>query len=105
MNTAIRADVTGINIKIDAQTQAQAALLFEQMGLDQSTAVELFFRQAIRERGLPFLPRLAPSLDDLLIEAAFNSGAPARRLETNDRGHIVLDENGDSDLLDWAKNG
>lgn len=43
------------NISIDSDVKAQAQALFCDLGLDLSTAVNLFLRQAVRERGIPFV--------------------------------------------------
>lgn len=42
------------NIKIDPSLKAEAQVLFESMGLNLSTAVNMFLRQAVRERAIPF---------------------------------------------------
>ena len=42
------------NISIDDEVKAQAQKLFAELGLDLSTAVNIFLRQAIREEGIPF---------------------------------------------------
>ena len=43
------------SISIDADVKAQAQELFAELGLDLSTAVNLFLRQCIYEDGIPFL--------------------------------------------------
>lgn len=43
------------SISIDADVKAQAQELFAELGLDLSTAVNLFLRQCIHEDGIPFL--------------------------------------------------
>ena len=45
---------TNINIRTDAEVKANAEQLFEKLGLNMSTAVNIFLRQAIRQGGLPF---------------------------------------------------
>lgn len=42
------------NIKIDPSLKAEAQVLFESMGLNLSTAVNMFLRQAVREGAIPF---------------------------------------------------
>lgn len=42
------------NISIDADIKAKAQELFAELGLDLSTAVNIFLRQAVREEGMPF---------------------------------------------------
>lgn len=43
------------SISVDADVKAQAQELFAELGLDLSTAVNLFLRQCIYEDGIPFL--------------------------------------------------
>ena len=45
---------TNLNIRTDAEVKAAAEQLFEALGLNMSTAVNIFLRQAIRQGGLPF---------------------------------------------------
>lgn len=42
------------NITIDADTKAQAQELLSDLGLDLSTAVNIFLRQMLRENAIPF---------------------------------------------------
>ena len=49
---------TNINIRTDSEVKAQAQALFAQFGLDMTTAVNMFLRQAIRERAIPLDLRL-----------------------------------------------
>lgn len=48
------ANQTNLNIRTDADVKVNAEKLFEQLGLNMSTAVNIFLRQAIRQGGLPF---------------------------------------------------
>lgn len=42
------------NIRIDTELKKQAQKLFGELGLDMSTAVNMFLRQAVREQAIPF---------------------------------------------------
>lgn len=42
------------NISIDADIKAKAQELFSDLGIDLSTAVNIFLRQSIRENAIPF---------------------------------------------------
>ena len=78
---------------IDPELAAKADTLFRELGLDLSTAIQLFLLQSLREHGLPFTPRLTPP------SAAHNAQTqedstedvrcrkePVRRSESNDFG-------------------
>jgi len=45
---------TNINIRIDANVKQEAETLFEKLGMSVSGAINIFFRQAIREQAIPF---------------------------------------------------
>ena len=49
---------TNINIRTDVETKAQAEHIFEALGLNMSTAINMFLRQTIRENGIPFKLKL-----------------------------------------------
>lgn len=54
------------NISIDAEVKTKAQELFSELGLDLSTAVNIFLRQAIRENAIPFtVQREIPNGDTL----------------------------------------
>lgn len=42
-------------ISIDPEVKAHAQTLFSDLGLDLSTAVNIFLKQSIRENGIPFV--------------------------------------------------
>ena len=62
------------NITIDAETKAKAQELLSDLGMDLSTAVNIFLRQMIRENGIPFaVKREVPNAVTIAaIEAAEN---------------------------------
>ena len=45
---------TNINISTDSQTKTRAQRVFAELGLDMTTAINLFLRQTVRENDLPF---------------------------------------------------
>ncbi|MCL2499715.1 MAG: type II toxin-antitoxin system RelB/DinJ family antitoxin [Defluviitaleaceae bacterium] len=45
---------TTINVRTDATLKTQAQQVFESIGLDLSTAVNLFLRQTVKTNDLPF---------------------------------------------------
>jgi len=45
---------TNLTISIDESIKNEAETLFSQIGLDMSSAVNMFFRQAVREQTVPF---------------------------------------------------
>ena len=47
-------NTTNISIRMDAELKAQADALFAELGMNISTAFNIFVRQSLREGGLPF---------------------------------------------------
>ena len=43
-----------MNIKIDKDTRDRARDVFRTIGIDMTTAVNMFFKATIRENGIPF---------------------------------------------------
>lgn len=46
------------NIKIDSELKKEAQILFEKMGLNMTTAVNMFLAQAVRNQAMPFVSTL-----------------------------------------------
>ena len=47
-------ETTNLNIKIDRDLKIKADKLFNEMGMNLTTAVNVFVRQAVLERAIPF---------------------------------------------------
>ena len=43
-----------VNIRIDDELKSRADSIFEELGLNITTAITMFIRQTIREGGIPF---------------------------------------------------
>lgn len=56
-----------INIRIDDVLKEKAELLFEDLGLNMTTAFNIFIRQSIREGGIPF--EITTNVDPFFSEA------------------------------------
>jgi len=48
------ANTTNVSFRIDSDVKVQADKLFSQLGLNMTTAFNIFLRQSIREEGIPF---------------------------------------------------
>ena len=51
-------ETTNLNIRTDKAIKDQAEAIFNELGLNMTTAVNMFLRTAIRENGIPFDLRL-----------------------------------------------
>ncbi len=80
---------TNLNIKTDKTVKEKSELIFSELGLNMTTAVNMFLRASIRENGIPF---------DLKIEKANKTTLAAieegRRIasDPNVKGYRDMDE-------------
>lgn len=65
---------TTMNIRMDAEVKKEAQELFSEFGLDMTTAINLFLRQSIRERSIPFAVRLVSGEPNSASLAAMDEG-------------------------------
>ena len=49
---------TNVCIRIDTELKAQAEALFGELGMNLTTAFNIFLRQAVRAKGIPFAIKL-----------------------------------------------
>ncbi len=65
-------NTTNLKIKVDATLKKEADLLFKNLGLDMSTAINMFLIQCINTSSIPFevsLPKPSQNLKKALKEA------------------------------------
>lgn len=72
-----------INVRVDDNLKAQVENIFEELGLNVSTAVNIFFKQVAREGGIPFDLKLDPFYSES------NMKALARSIEQLEKGNTV----------------
>jgi DNA-damage-inducible protein J len=96
---------SNINVRIDAAVKEQANAILGSMGIDQTTAIDMYYRQIIREHGLPFQPSAEPSPRDLLDGYALRNNIPVVTLEFDAAGNIILNKEEHPDIYDWVVNG
>jgi len=79
-----QSNMTNLNIRTDKDIKAAAERIYEELGLNLSTAVNIFLRQTIRENGIPFELKL-----DVPNETTAAAIAEGRRLahDSNVRGY------------------
>ena len=61
-----------LNIRTDKEIKLAAEKIFDALGMNMTTAVNIFLRQAIREKGIPFDVKL--NLPNEITEAAIAEG-------------------------------
>ena len=70
-----------INIRIDDNLKEKAEILFDELGLNMSTAFNIFIRQSIRQGGIPF--EITTHVDPFFSESNM------RTLKEADEGKFV----------------
>ena len=80
---------TNLNIRTDKAVKVAAEKIFEELGMNMTTAVNIFLRQTIRENGIPFELKL--SVPNETTAAAIEEG---RRIAHNPnvKGYKSIDE-------------
>ena len=99
------ANKSNINVKIDTTVKETATMLLERMGIDQTTAIDMFYRQIIAERRLPFQPVVASTLEEQLTVAIAKRNIPRVKLEADKNGHAIVDKDKHPEIYEWAVNG
>jgi len=82
--------MTNITIRIDEDVKREAETLFDKLGLSISGAINVFFRQAIREQAIPFPIRAATreeKYDEYFTPQVVQS--ILRSVEQAERGEII----------------
>ena len=63
---------TSMNIRMDSEVKKQAEELFSKLGINMTTAINIFLKQSIREHGIPFELKLNVPNNETV--AALNEG-------------------------------
>lgn len=80
---------TNLNIRTDKEVKDQADKIFNELGLNMTTAINIFLRSAIREHGIPFAVKL--DVPNETTAAAIEEG---RRIasDTSVKGFSSIDD-------------
>lgn len=71
---------TNLNIRTEKEVKEKADQIFSELGLNMTTAINIFLRTAIREHGIPFSLKL-----DIPNEATVNAIEEGRRIASDKR--------------------
>ena len=80
---------TNLNIRTDKEIKDQAERIFFELGLNMTTAINMFLRTTIRENGIPFSLKL--DVPNEITAAAIKEG---RRIasDNNVKGYNNMDD-------------
>lgn len=82
-------NTTNISIRMDTDLKAQAEALFNELGMNLTTAFNIFVRQSLREGGIPFEVKLGQPNRET-IEAMLEAESIAK--DSTVKGYNDLDE-------------
>ena len=80
---------TNINIRTDLNVKNQAEKIYESLGLNMSTAINMFLRQTIITNGIPFPVRL--NVPNEITAAAIEEGQRIAK-DNNYKGYKTISE-------------
>ena len=86
---------TLLQVRIDADTKKQADALFNELGLDTSTAIRVFIKQALKNKAIPFSIQ-AKSEEEEAFYNAENVAILKARYERAQKGLGLIDR----DIID-----
>lgn len=80
---------TNLNIRIDKSVKEQSDKIFNELGLNMTTAINIFLRTTIREQGIPFELKL-----DIPNETTVEAIEEGKRLldDPNTKRYSSIDE-------------
>jgi DNA-damage-inducible protein J len=81
-----------INIRTDSDIKSQAQQIFETLGLDMTTAINLFLRQTVRERDLPFILSTKSTPSKIGNTLAYGRGSMRGKMWVADDFDAPLDD-------------
>lgn len=66
-------ELTSINLRIDKELKAEAEQLFSKLGMNMTTALNIFLRQAVREQAIPFTISAKDDYNNYITEKLMES--------------------------------
>ncbi|MCL2067782.1 MAG: type II toxin-antitoxin system RelB/DinJ family antitoxin [Treponema sp.] len=84
--------VTNINIRTDSETKVRAQQIFSTLGLDMTTAVNLFLRQTVRMNDIPFILTAKSVKPVAANKLAFGRGCMKGKIRMSEDFNEPLDD-------------
>ncbi|MCD8017537.1 MAG: type II toxin-antitoxin system RelB/DinJ family antitoxin [Oscillospiraceae bacterium] len=81
--------MSSINVRTDEEVKTRCEGLFESLGMNMTTAINIFLRQALRVNGLPF--EVKADVPNETTLAAFREGE-AILADKNAKGYTNIDD-------------
>ena len=83
---------SAMTVRMDSNIKYQFDKLCQQFGMSANTAINIFIKQVIRSRSIPFVISATDSLEDLREKALASFNAARAQAEQRDESEITLDE-------------
>jgi DNA-damage-inducible protein J len=83
---------TSINIKTDSEIKTNAQQIFKTLGLDMTTAVNLFLRETVNMKGLPFAAAKTGEPSNRTAKLIFGRGCMKGKIWMADDFDAPLDD-------------
>lgn len=78
-----------LQVRVEDSLKSEAATIYEDLGIDLSTAVRMFLKRSVMEQGIPFSMKLGDSSERRSLAAMKEA---SRIAEENDISEMTLDE-------------
>ena len=72
-----------LSVAVDTDVTNLATQILERMGIDQQTAIDMFFRQVIAERRLPFQPKPMQTYGEQVLEIVKRKNIPHKTVDVD----------------------
>lgn len=81
-----------LQIRVDEESAQLANEILSDIGLSQSTAVNMFFKAIINKKGLPFQPKISDDQAEVIRFKELSKESPVRYLDTDEKVMEWLNE-------------
>ena len=89
MSTATKSNLT---LRVDSDVKMQASQILNKLGLNLSTATDIFYRQVIRQNGLPFRVALDDKPNQETRDAIREADQMSKDAHLYDKSYTNFDE-------------
>ncbi|MDD6942791.1 MAG: type II toxin-antitoxin system RelB/DinJ family antitoxin [Muribaculaceae bacterium] len=83
---------SAMTVRMDSNTKYQFDKLCQQFGMSANTAINIFIKQVIRSRSIPFVISATDSLKDIREKALASFNAARAQAEQSDESEMTLEE-------------
>lgn len=77
-----------LQVRVDDDLKNQASVIFNELGIDLSTAIRMFLKKSVLEKGLPFNTKI----DDVTLKGMIAAEKMRTISELNGNSDMTLDE-------------